>query len=568
MKFVIAVAAILVLINLASAHQLLNKGYFLYDNISVGDNSQIVVGVNSTANIDLFVIPSSSFNSFINGGKYTVFYNQSVGTGIYQVTIPQGNYTVIFEALRSTVLDGGSVAVPLGQGSQFMLDGKSSYNLTLSNYSRVYVTLLAAGEYSSIPVHVTVLGSTITENGDTNIDTLNLTENAGNNRITLQSSQPITMFMYVNATPTLVNPLFDVSPTENYSVGVASYGLYNISSKLFPYQVRTNEVIGIANISSMNAYSPNPPANSSVNGASLQLNVVLNTHVGGVKKVLWLQDVLDFNTSSGQYYLVDNIWNDTGPSASISSSDLQGSGNLTYCDSCGGQAFYAASYPDFFFNYTFPFSPELVVIENQTSAGTEVSFGYQVLQNGTSGISPLVFFDHVTIPGAENSTLLTTPFYQTPGDPQSSGNYYDSELVFAGESGGSNTQFSSLSSTMWIYYKANGTFVPFPSVYTFGLNTAESASNIKSVPGDSGAYVSTGKVNLAENLLSANALSSFGGQLTNNTRYTVPTTTVTLPPAQLGGQPISKGEKDAFYIIGAVAIIFILVIGYLLVKKN
>ncbi len=339
-----------------------------------------------------------------------------------------------------------------------------------------------------------------------------------------------------------------------------------MSGKLYPYQVRTNEIIGVANITSMTAYNQNPAVNSSVNGASLQLNVGLNTYVNNKLKVFWLQDVLDFNTSSDQYYLIDNIWNNTGPTSNISKSDVLGKGNVTVCQGCTGQSFYADTYPDYFFNYTLPLSTELIIVENQTPSGTQVSFGYQILQNGTFGVSPPVFFDNVTIPGSSNSTLLTTPYYQTPGNGDFFGNYYDSEFVFAGESNGADVHFNSLDSSVWMYYEHNGTLVPFPSVYTFGLSTAETASNLQTSPGENGALVTTGQQNLAEDIFTSNAINSFGSYLNNASKRSTVTTTVSAPLTQKN--KISKDEIYAFIVIAAVSIVFIVIVGFLLMKKK
>lgn len=568
MKFVYIAVALIFMINFAYAQQRLSKGYFLYDNLTVGNNGKIVVGTTTTENVDLFVMPSSDYGSFINGGGYSTIYNKTVGTGIYVIGVPAGTYTVVAEAISPTSLDFGAVTVPSGSGSVFELNGKYRYYFNLTNYSKVYVTLLAAGDYSSNPLDVNVSGTGALVDPDVNLDTLNLSLNRGEENVTITAPKKMEMFIYVNYTPELVAPLGQIAPGSNYSVGVASYGLYNYSGKVYPYQVSTDEVVGVANITALSAYTPAPPPNSSVWGASLQLNVALNTYIKNHLSVFWLQNVVDFNTTSDRYYLIDNIWNDTGFSGNLTNSTLVGKGNLTLCQSCG-QNFYVDTYPAYYLNYSFPFSLKLVILENQTPEGSVLYFGYQVLRNGTSGLQPLVFFDKVLIPGSSNTTILTTPYYQTPGQG-GIGSFYDSELVFGGEANGENTNFNNIRSSMWIYYKnSSGMLVPFPSVYTFGLSTAESASNAHAEPGPEGALVATGSPQFTTDIFTQNALDTVAKYISNTSSYTTVTTTVQpVPIIPYQGATLPQAEADAFVIIAGIAIVFIVVIGFFLLRRK
>ena len=571
MRSVLVVLSVFLMLNAAYATQTLNRGYFLYNNITVTNGGSIMVGINTSSNVNLIVVRGSDFESYVNGKPVRPLYNSSVGTGIYQISAAPGKYTVISQALRATNLNVGTVAVPATGGKLINLSGKYSFRFYLSNYSNIQIPLLSSADYINNQLIVNVSGISSNINPNANLDTINLTLNRGWNRINITSSAPMRLFYILNAAPQLVNPLQQVYSNNNYSVGVVSYGLYNISGKLYPYQVRTNEVVGLVNISQLSAYNPTPQPNSSVNGASLQLNVGLNVYLNKTLRAYWLQDVVDFNTSDDQYYLLDNIWNNTSPSANVTAGALRGNGNVSSCTSCSNQAFYVDSYPSYFLNYTFPMSLKLVVSENQTSGGVMASFGYQVLSNGTGKqIGPLVFFDHVLIPGSSNGTLLTTPFYQTPGGGGADGDYYDSELVFAGESSGENSNFNSINSTMWIYYNKSGVIVPFPSVYTFGLSTAETATNARIV-GDTkgGARIVTGMPQFSADLFAPNALANMAAYISNTSSYTNLSTTV---PPTLPGVPqigtITFVQSTKLEIVVVAAIIFILIVGFLLLKRR
>ncbi len=567
MRSVLFVLSVFLMLNAAYATQTLNKGYFLYNNVTVAEGGSIMVGVNTSSNINLIVVHSYDFGSYVNGKTLHPLYNSSVGTGIYQISAAQGKYTVISQAQRATNLNVGVISVPAAGGKLINLDGKYSFSFYLSNYSKIQIPLLSSADYinNQLVVNISRVSSNINPNA--NLDTVNLTLNRGWNEINITSSAPMKLYYVINATPELVDPLQQIYSKNNYSVGVVSYGLYNISSKLYPYQVRTNEIVGLVNISALTAYNPTPQPNSSVYGASLQLNVGLNKTL----RAYWLQDVVDFNTSGDQYYLLDNIWNNTSPSANVTQGALSGGGNVSLCASCSSHVFYVDSYPAYFINYTLPMSLKLVIFENQTPGGVMVSFGYQVLSNGTKKlIGPLIFFDHVLVAGSSNGTLLTTPFYQTPGGGGGAGNYYDSELVFAGESSGENSNFNNINSTMWIYYNKSGVIVPFPSVYTFGLSTAETATNAR-VVGDAsgGARIVTGMPQFSADLFAPNALTNVATYISNTSSYASLPTTV---PASLPGVPqegaIALIQSDKLEIAAVVVIILVLIVGFLLLRRH
>ncbi len=523
---VLYIAMLALVLGSAHAYQVLSPGFFLYDNVSVGSGGQIISALDANSTVSLIVIRSSDLPTFSSGYQVNELYSRDVGSGIYAIVAPPGNYSVIFEANNQTSLASGALACRAGAGQMVHMDGNYSYSFTTANYSNTNVTILSSADFASQPLFVDIAGAGFNLNQDSVVEFLNLSLSKGSHTVTLQSSGPEDLFILVSAQPALVNPLSELASGGNYATGVASYGLYNISGTLIPYQVSTSEVVGVANITSMESTSLQyRKYNVSQHAASLQLNVQLHTHYKGAGRTYWLQDVADFNQSANTMYFEDNIWNDTLPDANMTGATVSGGGNVTSCNGCN-QTFYAYGYPYLGINYTMPLGIKLLVYENNTGSATSVSFGYQILGNGNQTVQPQVMYDTVTIPGAYNSTILVTPYYTTPSDSAVPGDSYDAELVFAGEANGAQARFTKIGATMWIYYLDNGSIVPFPSAYTFGLNTAENASGIRIVPGGYGARAVMGSPDYARDIIVSNASSVYASYIANTSRYTAPPTTV------------------------------------------
>ncbi len=272
MKFVFLVAALLVL-NITFATQSLVKGQFLYNNLTIGQGQLIAIGINTSPSTDLLVIPSSDLSSFLYGKKVHAYYNLTVNSGIYYVNVPAGTYTVIAKALESTKVDLGPIAIPSADnGSSISISGTRVINFSLTNFTNVKISILSPDDYSGQPFVLNFSGTETVVSASTNLYYAVLSLNRGKHNITITTPSAMTFLLALNYTPLLVNPLAETTPDTNYSIGVASYGLYNISGTLHPYQVQTPEVIGIANMSLLAAKSTNPGPNASANGASLQLN--------------------------------------------------------------------------------------------------------------------------------------------------------------------------------------------------------------------------------------------------------------------------------------------------------
>ncbi len=557
MKFAL-VAAVLLWVGVVGAQGVQNLYYY---NLTVNYGEMIAVGVSASGGVGLVVIRSSDLGAFEAGTQVTQFYNSTVLSGIYQIGVPQGMYAVVFEPAGGQRVSASAVAYRKGTGYLMALNPTGSRSIDLSNYSFENITVLSPSSFSADPLALNLSGNRFTMNSDASLEFLNISLNRGAYVLRISARAPQSVFVILYSQPSIIDPLRMIKPALNYPIGVASYGLYNGSGRISAYQISTGEVVGVANISDMAATDYNYSAeNISKHGASLQLNVELNTDLGGRHEVFWLQDVADFDTEKGAMYAVDNVWNNTVPAGGLGNSTLAGKGSVVQCSTCRSGDFYAYSYPRTPISYSLPLSIKLVIAENQTQAGTVLYFGYQLLGNGGSGPGPLVFYDRVLIPGSANSQLLVTPYYSTPGNGGSIGSYYDAELVFGGEANGAVSNFSRMNAALWIYYMDNGTLAPFPSAYTFGSSTAESAQNIMVVPYKDGALALTGAPNFAESILVSNSILGISRYLQNTSQNVTAAYNYTTIPYGSGGLALPPDYLT--YLVYALVVVLALAVLY------
>lgn len=291
-----------------------------------------------------------------------------------------------------------------------------------------------------------------------------------------------------NANATLVlsvfpnNPLADgplVSPEPS---GISSYGLTNSSGVDTPYRIASTDVVGVASISTMDAFNGTAGSvGTNPSGATVQLNSVLVVDErGGTSQVYWCQNTPDFVTATRQFSLADNVWNYSASGVlSNESVTSEGGGGYVSTFNQDGVTEYYYAFGETNSSYVLPMG--MVLLMNVTSfpgSGVLVQFGASVTGIVLGGKSSTDWFDNVTIrdPGVTNSYFLTDGNSSTPLNT-----FYNSELVFAGEGNGESTNFTHLSGSLGLFY-ANGTsglLSTFPSYFSFGRDTAESADNLR-----------------------------------------------------------------------------------------
>ncbi len=275
--------------------------------------------------------------------------------------------------------------------------------------------------------------------------------------------------------PYLQGPLPSPEPT-----GIGTFGIVNDSGTITSYSVKASEVVGVADIGALEAYNGTASkANSTVSGATLQLNagLVVNGTKGG-QQVYWVQNTPTFLTHLDKLAYSDSLWNYTYSDAAMSNTTVSSPGGFVYSYSQMGATQYYYTYEGKNLTYAFPLAIALMVKASVLPGRSVlVQSGAQVLGNGTAGQGPVDWFDNVTIhtSGANDVYFLVDGNATTP-----TGSFYDAELVFGGEANGESTAFTQMGASLGLFY-ANGTtgpLTPFPSYYSFGLETAESADNV------------------------------------------------------------------------------------------
>jgi len=288
--------------------------------------------------------------------------------------------------------------------------------------------------------------------------------------------------------PYYATPLNPPQPT-----GVASFGLYNQSGNAVPYQVETSEVVGVASVGALDAYNASAAADSSnISGATIQLNSILVVNEsGGQQQVYWTQNTPDFVTATSQVAYGDNLWNFSVSGDETNSTITSPDGGYVSPNTGSNGDYYSQEISNS--TYAFPFV--LALLMNETvvpGTGVVVGMGAQMLQNGSAPATPVVWFDSITI---HDATAQDAYFLVSGNQTTPNGLYYDTELIFGGENNGEPTDFTQLTASLGIFYfnDATGVLDSFPSLYSFGGDTAEAADNLQvSYSGSGFSQVTTG----------------------------------------------------------------------------
>ena len=297
-------------------------------------------------------------------------------------------------------------------------------------------------------------------------------------------------------TPFSYGALYPLEPT-----GIASFGIKNDSGYVVPYEVRSSEIVGLTNISSLLANNPNAGSyGDNVAGATLQLNanLVVNRS-NGLSDVYWVQNTPDFVTSANTVALTDNVWNNTDSIGRMSNQSLTSTnfanGGAVYTKASHGILSYAYLFNENNMTYRFPFSFGLVERESiLKDQGVLVQLGYRLFQNGSIVDLPTRWYDNITIHAPD----VASAYFEVSGNSTTPvGNFYDAELVFAGEGNLEPTQFVNMSASLGLLFKndTTGDYTSFPSYYSFGGDTGETATGVNVGYSNGVAYLTVGSSN-------------------------------------------------------------------------
>jgi thermopsin len=330
----------------------------------------------------------------------------------------------------------------------------------------------------------------------------------------------------------------EVTPPQ--PTGIAAFGISNDSGVVTPYVIRTNQIVGLANISSFLANNPNASSfGDNVAGATLQLNANLVVNqTNGLQDVYWVQNTPDFVTSVNAVALTDNLWNNTDYTGYMTNQSVTSpnfaNGGAVYASTSQGTTSYAYLFNENNATYSLPFS--FALVENETverGSGVLVQFGFRTLQNGSLSNAPTSWYDNVTIhvPDVQSAYFDVAGNATTPV-----GSFYDAELVFAGEGNFETTQFLNMSASLGLFYQdqSTGSLTSFPSYYSFGGDTGEASTNLTvgysngiayvSVGGSNYSYLGRSSLTLGQNYLLPSAIFNTPNQTEATTTFQSSTT--------------------------------------------
>lgn len=275
-----------------------------------------------------------------------------------------------------------------------------------------------------------------------------------------------------------LNPYFErylANPQIPTPVGIASYGLYPAGSEYYDYTIETDKIMANATINSLLAYensSSLPPASDSMcitgreyqpsrtdmqNGANLQINAMMQVNTTAGSQMIWLQNTARFNT--GQ--MMVNMPHDIVANITSGGNENIAYGNGIVNSPQNGVEYY--EYEGTCYKYTLPLTVTFEIDVHKISRNLVQA----VFKNDNN------VFDTVNlpIPNVESAHMVVTP--NRHGIP------YDAEFVWTGYCCSQESTFVQMNSTLSMYYQGDDNKLhEFPSLYTFGADTAETASNL------------------------------------------------------------------------------------------
>jgi len=259
-------------------------------------------------------------------------------------------------------------------------------------------------------------------------------------------------------------------------MGLADLGLVNVSGTLSPTELTTPRVAGTFAPTALTGFSVDSGAPDAY---GVQVNAVLTnvTLFGNSSYQFWTQNVIEYSTFSHQLSFLDNVWNFSGRTGTLSQNALLAHGpNGTQV----GTTFYYALGPVVTMGY--PFTLSLFLNSAAGAYGDLVFFNY-TLSNATENLAGSFDYVEFNASGGQAVGSLPTPLYLANG-----ANYNplgipdDFELDIAGPGGGSNFDALNASAAVNLYYwsAADQKFLVIPSAFDAGAETGETSAGLSS----------------------------------------------------------------------------------------
>ncbi len=260
--------------------------------------------------------------------------------------------------------------------------------------------------------------------------------------------------------------------------GLADFGLINRSGVLVPQDLTTSRVKGTFAPSGFSGLAMDT---GSPDYYGVQLNAVLQnvTLFGNSSYSFWTQNVLEYSTASHELTFLDNLWNFSSFTTSLSSNAIAAHGeNGTQV----GTTYYYAVGPTISIGY--PFTVSLLLSASAEGGRDYVFFNYSISNESTtrSGSYDFVAFN-------SGGDVPTPPVYVANGYSDNAlGLPNDFELTVGGPGGGSNFDAFNASAAENLYYwdSTLGGFRVVPSAEDVGGDTGETAVGLSSTwaPGE------------------------------------------------------------------------------------
>ncbi len=366
-------------------------------------------------------------------------------------------------------------------------------SLSLGNLDQASSQPGASFQFKYTPQNDTVVSKSSSNNSSLIIraPSLNVSDTASTHGVTWDSMLNYTMSRITNKSiPTIARLLPNFGIQSNFKatygpsyqsapapMGLASYGLRNVSGSLTPFTYNTtcfDGTVSINNVSEFYMGSDSPYA------FSIQMNSVLTgvTLFGETGYQYWIQNVAFYSTRTHQLTLVDNIWNFSSPTAVITGGEFN-----NYTGTVVPGLYYYKVGPTFDLDSNFSLS--LLLNTANVNNDNAVFLNYSI-SGTTPGGSTLVntgSYDRVIFNSITSRSASATPeaHFEVSGSTLSDNHAIplDAELDFGGPGGGSTADFTNMNSTLTLMYKtSSGNLAPVPSAYDSGSATGETSSGV------------------------------------------------------------------------------------------
>jgi thermopsin len=246
------------------------------------------------------------------------------------------------------------------------------------------------------------------------------------------------------------------APMGLVDYGVSSYGnVYNISTHSIQSSITLDNFV--TNFS--NDYN-----------ASIQLNLNVMLRYENKTQAYFAQNVILMNTKTKQINFIDNVWNDSGINASLSTNSIMGNGTVSPSNKNITYYFYQAE------NQT---GDNLTLKNNQTvflrtnssisrNGKPEITFYY----NDGYGWEEYDKVELLVNESIKNYSIVISGFNYTP-----SYNFYDAGIILGGPGDGYNTTLINGSAYLTLSYWNGDNFQNVQDAYNFGCDTEEGINN-------------------------------------------------------------------------------------------